>query len=297
VKAIDARSRSADAAAPRGSLLLTLAILSLYAFLPAPALAATPTLVLDGDWNAGKLRIGGHLDIGVTDGEPLRLYTLLLIDEGEHAVTSPVDVMTDAAGTAGRQRLWTLTGVVGCDPEAVHDPASYQFESFSEAESALDGRTFRVLLVDSAASPPEKAHAGAGVPMEVVTPPVKAYPSDGAGCLRTRLKPGEPVYLAISHQSAVAQDYRIFVVQPQALWKSGDPLVDVRGVFQTISVPANADPWVELLWASPVAGEYQIVVRQGIATAPVFDQATDLAVEIRFSPAGTTDNECDVCPP
>lgn len=296
MKAMDLRSKSAKSGASRGLFLVTLTILSLYAASPA---AAQPELFLEGDMTAGgELRIGGHLDVVVANAEPLRLYTVLLVDEAAGTVASAEDLMTDEFGKTGPHRLWTRTGVVGCDPEAVHDPASYQFESFSEAESVLGGRTFRVLVVDDPGSPPTKALTRTDLPMVVVTPPVEAYPSDGAGCLRTVLRPAESLHLAISHQSVADQDFMIFVVTPQSVWLPGDLLVDVRpGGPQTINVPAGADPWVVLLWLFPAAGECQLVVRHGIGTAPVFDQATDFAVETLFKLVGSTYPECTVCPP
>ncbi len=295
---LDIRSKTVDRAAPQGLFLIILSLLVLSA---APALTATPKILLGGDVNAGgELTIGGHLDVGVINGEPLRRYTVMLVDEDDQAVTATVDVMTDGAGKTGRHRLWKLTGVVGCDPEAIHDPASYQFESFAEAESELDGRTFRVLLLDGPGSPPGKAHAKAELPLVVVTPFVTAYPSDNAGCLRTRFKPGEDVYLAISHQDAVDQTFQIYVVEYKESWKDGMPLNDVRPVGQqpqSVLVPANVDPWVAPLWASPVAGDYQLIVRHGMGTVQNFSSATDVAVDIGFSPGGSTNDECDPCPP
>lgn len=297
MQVLDNRPESAHPAALRGSFLVTLATLLVLSCLPVPALAATPELVLGGDVNAsGELTVGGHLYVALTSGERLRRYAVVLVDENDVAVSPAIELVTDAAGNAGRQRLWTRTGVVGCDPGAVHDPASYQFKSFSEAEAELDGRSFRVLLLDGAGSPPAEAHAEAEVQMIVVKPPVKAYPSDDQGCLRTEFKLGESVYMAISHQHGSDQDYRIFVVDPQPSWNGGDPLNDVRGVVQTISVPP-AVLSVELLWAAPVKGEYQIIIREGFGTVPGFDPATDFAVETRFSPGGSHNDECDPCIP
>ncbi len=282
-------------AALYGSLLATLSTLLLCACQPVAAQNPTPELHLDGDFSAGgDLHVGGNLDVKVSNGEPLRFYTVLLVDEGDDTVAALADLQTDAAGTIGRHRLWTRTGVVGCDPGVVHDPLSYLFESYSEAGSVLDGRAFRVLLIDSARG---VKLASVDLPMVVATPFLSAYPSDGAGCLRTVLE-AEPLHLAISHQAAGDQSFRIFLVAPRDVWSPDDPLVDVTpGGSQVISVPVGADPQVELLWAVPVAGEYQIIVRYGDGTVPLFQEATDLAIETLVSPTGATYPECAICPP
>ena len=271
---------------------------SLFAILLLCAcqLAAAQELHLDGDFTDGGLRVGSNLDVAVTGAAPLRRYTVLLVDEAEDKVATLVDLVADDSGTIGRHRLWTRTGVVGCDPGVVHAPSSYLFQSFAEAESVLDGRTFRVLLVEGMGSPAATVLAEADLPMAAVTPFVSAWPSDGAGCLRTVLE-AEPLHLAIRHRSVADETFRIFVVAPQAVWLPGDPLVDVRpGGSQLTVVPAGADPWVELLWPVPVPGELQIIVRPGADTVALF-QATDVAVGTRVSPTGSTYPECTVCPP
>ena len=265
---------------------------------PTAAAAAEPELMLSGDFtDSAELYIGSNLDVQVSNGEPLRRYTVLLVDENDEPVVTLADIGTGNTGATARHRLWTRTGVEGCDPEAVHDPSNYQFISFSEAESELDGLKFRVLLVESPDSGPEKAIAEHELPLTTASPFVSGYPSDAAGCLRTEFKFNEKVYLAIRHSAGAPQDFRIFVVAPQSVWMTNDPLVDVRtGGSQLIQVPPGAGPNVELLWASPAAGDYQIIVRPGDQTVGGF-QATDVAIETTFKPAGSTYPECTVCPP
>ncbi len=298
MRLINSQSTQDFRAVQHGALLATFSTLMLYACTPASA--QTPELFIDGEFTAGgDLVIGSNVDVAVVQGGGLRRYSVLLLDEDDAVVASLVDVPTNQAGSTGRQRLWTRTGVEGCDPGAVHDLSTYQFESFLEAESVLAGRKFRALLLDTAESPFSTALAELEVPMTTTNPFVKGYPSDAAGCLRTVLGVGESVYLAISHQDDVApQIFRVFVVAPQSVWLPNDLLTDVRpSGSQVIGVPAGANLWVKLLWMAPVAGDYQIIVRRGGISAPIF-QASDVVLETGFSPGGSTYPECTVpCPP
>lgn len=283
----------ASRAAAAGALALSILVLSL-----ADQPVAAQELILGGDVvGDADYQIGGNLDIAIFEADPETQYTILLVDEADELVTWVAGVTTNSEGNSGRYRLWTRSGVVGCDPGAVHDPANYLFESFAEAESILDGRTFRAVLVDDLDSGLLSAHAEIEVTMNVPFAVVSGYPSDGAGCLRTVFR-AIPVHLAISHLSAFDQTFEIFVVPAQAVWQQGDDLIDVRPTgSQSILVPAGADPHVELLWQVPVAGEYQIVVRQGGSTEEIFEEATDLPIATAFEPTGTTLPECTVCPP
>lgn len=290
---------------------LTIALLSAMIFFcgvsffsasPAVAGDPTPEVYLLGDFTTGGLRIGSNLKVAVTNGEPSRHYTVMLVDEGYGAVASLVDLKTNLNGSTGRHRLWTRTGVEGCDAGAVYDPASYHFESFSEAEAILDGRTLRVVLLDSETSPFATALAEEDLPLAVVASPISAYPSDGAGCLRTQLDQ-EPLHLAIQHEAASARTFQVFVVAEQTIWLPGDPLNDVRpGGPQMITVPAGAHLLVALLWASPVTdGNYQIILRDGasVTLPPFLDATADIVVETSVSHSGTTYRECanTSCPP
>ncbi len=269
---------------------------------PAVAGDPTPEILLYGDLTTDGLRIGSDLYFAVVNGEPSRLYTVVLVDEAYGEVASLVDVKTNVNGSTGRHRLWTRTGVEGCDAGAVHDPARYRFEKFGEAETILDGRTFQVVLLDDATSAFSDAITEVDLPMTVVTSPISAYPSDGAGCLRTQLEQ-EPLHLTIQHEALSPRVFQVFVVAEQATWLPGDPLSDVRpGGPQMIAVPAGAQPVVALLWASPVTdGDYQIVLRDGgsVTLPPFLDATADFVAETGVSHSGTTYRECGntVCPP
>lgn len=282
------------------------AVAGLYALsLPATAAAAageeTPELYLEGDFTAHGLRIGSDLEVAVLAGDPESSYTVLLVDEGDETVASLVDLDTNELGSTDRHRLWTRTGIEGCDADAVHDPASYRFEQLADAEAILDGRTFRVVLVEGEGTPIDLALAEQDLPMVSIAPALRAFPSGGAGCLRTRLD-NEPMRMTIQHQAVASRTFHVFVVPRQPNWLAGDPLADVRpNGPQTIEVPAGVNPSVELLWASPVDdGEYQIILRQDLLppTTPVFEPTADEVIEPPVSHTGTTYRECHpLCPP
>ncbi|MEO1087641.1 MAG: hypothetical protein AAFY88_25685, partial [Acidobacteriota bacterium] len=179
----------------------------------------------------------------------------------------------------------------GCDPGAVHDPLNYRFKMFEEAESVLGGRTFTVSLVDDDTGSVVEVLA---IPLEVVTPFIGGYASDGAGCPRLEYQQGEPLHLTMEHQAGVGVDVEIYLVDHQDVWTPGDPLIDVRGASQLIHVPAGMK-WVGLLWLTPAQGEYQVIARPPGTTAPY--QSSDLVIEMGSS-HGTPANDCGgICPP
>lgn len=277
---------------PRNLLILFFVLLALAA---VPAAQAQPFLMLDGDLTAGELEVGGHLDAAVVDGVPLAHYSVLLLDESDQVVASALDLQADNAGWIDYTRLWTRTGVVGCDPGVVHDPLNYQFKSFKEADSLLGGRTFTVQLIEGV----DRSRVLDAEPLDLraITDFIEGYPSDGAGCLRTRMFMAEPLHLSIAHQGGGFLPLQIYLVDATALPGPGETIVDVRGVPQAINVPAGADPWVELMWLAPVAGDYRVIVRPIGSTGP-YDPNFDLMIETGIKHAGATANQCGgVCPP
>ncbi|MEO1367473.1 MAG: hypothetical protein AAFX50_09875, partial [Acidobacteriota bacterium] len=236
------------------------------------------------------LEIGGDLHAGVTGAPAFTSYTILLLDE-THTSVVRLRGTTDAFGDLADDLLWERTGVEGCDLGAVHDPLNYRFQTFEEAESVLGGRTFNLRLIDDGTG---AAVAAAALPLEVVTPFIGGYASDGAGCPRLEYQAGEPLHLTMEHQAIVGVDVEIFLVQHQDVWTPGDPLIDVRGAPQLIHVPAGTK-WVSLLWLTPAQGEYQVIARPPGTTAPY--QSGDLVIRMGNS-HGTPANDCgSVCPP
>ncbi|MEM1178983.1 MAG: hypothetical protein AAGM22_11610 [Acidobacteriota bacterium] len=261
----------------------------LAVLVPAAAFAA-PTLTLGGDLNAGRLEIGGDLEAGVTGAPAFTSYTITLLDETNTGVVR-LRGKTNAFGELPSDLLWPRTGVEGCDVGAVHDPLNYRFQMFGEAESVLGGRTFTVSLFDDAA---KTTVAVLALPLEVVTPFLEGYASDGAGCPRLEYQSGEPMHLTMEHQAAVGVDVEIFLVDHQDVWTPGDALIDVRGAPQLIHVPAGMK-WVGLVWLAPVQGDYQVIARPPGSTGPY--AAGNMVIEMGSS-HGTPANDCgSVCPP
>ena len=279
--------------AGRIGLLLAISFLIVF-FLPLAA-EAKPTLTLSGDITGGALEVGGHLDAAFSGVTPFDFYTIQLLDESEQVIAELANQQAGIGGSITARRLWTRTGVVGCDVGAVHDPSNYQYISFNEADSILDGRTFEVRLVEAA--DPTRLLSRKEVELRAVVEFVEGYPSDGAGCLRTEMHVSEPLHLSIAHQGAGLLPLQIHLVDATNSPGPGDTIIDVRGIVQVIGVPAGADPWVELLWLVPVAGEYEVIVRPNGSTGP-FDPAVDLKIETGVQLVGATANQCPgICPP
>lgn len=277
----------------RKGLLFVALLITL--FLPLMTQAA-PTLTLAGDFTGGgELEIGGHLDASFAGVTPFEHYSILLVDESQQVVASLMNLQADAGGAISPRRLWTRTGVVGCDPGAVHDPLSYQFLSFLEADAILHGRVFEAQLIEGVNR--SRVLATEDVDLRAVVEFIEGYPSDGAGCLRTRMHVSESLYLAIAHQGGALLPLQINLVDATALPAPGQAVIDVRGAPQVMNVPAGANPWVELMWLAPVAGDYQVIVRPVNSSGP-FDPNIDLLIETGVKLVGATANQCGgICPP
>ena len=265
--------------------------------LAAPTVLAVDLMLIhDGD-EESVMGIGGDLDVHLSNGAP-GAYTVRLVDESNQIVASTIVQLYQEEAS---RRLWTRTGVVGCDPGAVHDPDAYRFESFSEAEDLLEDRTFYVevyqgILFPAAQSPIEEMELSFAVP----DLGVRAFPADSSGCFRTVLLEGEDLYLSMEHNQSGPQLFRNFVVQARYVWTLGTPLIDVRpNGSEVLTVPAG-QPSLHLLWSPPPGGggdpppfyPFDIVIRPGIDPDPTFDPAGDFFGGRTRLPAGGTLPEC-----
>ncbi len=266
--------------------------------LAAPAVFALDLMLIHEGEEEGKMAIGGDLDVHLSNGAS-GAYTVRLVDESNQIVASTI-IQLSQGGDAGR-RLWTRTGVVGCDPGAVHDPDAYLFESFAEAEELLEERTFNVevyqgILFPAAQSPLEEME------ISLVLPDldVQAFPADSSGCFRTVFLEGEDLYLSIEHYQSSPQLFRNFVVQARYFWTAGTPLLDVRpNGSEVITVPAG-QPSLHLLWSPPPSGGgdpppfylFDIVLRPGVDPNPAFDPISDFFGGRPAMPGGGTLPEC-----
>ena len=241
--------------------------------------------------------IGGDLEVGFTQATPLAKYTVLLLDEDDFTVASRV-IRAGSGGQASPQVLWHRSGIVGCDPGAFADPDLYRFTGYDEAESVLDGRSFRIEIYEGTDPDSWNLETDESVGFVMENPEVRAFAADGSGCLRTIYYNGEDVYLSIQHNLQVARPFRIFTVAPQKEWEEGDPLVDLRpGGSNALWVTPGA-PTVGLLWVNPdvptPGGEFEIIVRWGMDPTPTFDPSGDFSADRPSSPGGTY-NECTLC--
>ncbi len=268
--------------------------------LAAPGVFAVDLLLIHDGEEEGKMTIGSDLDVNLSGG-PQGIYTVRLVDEADEIVASTVLHLSQGQGSSVTRRLWTRTGVVGCDPGAVHDPDEYQFESFEEAETLLDERTFRVevyqgILFPAAQSPVIEEE----IAFEAPQLSVRAFPSDMTGCFRTTFDEGENLYLSIQHSKSNQQLFRNFLVHAQYLWTAGDSLSDVRANGSGVITVPSGNPSVHLLW-SPAPGTggdpppeylFDIILRPGVDSTPTFDPATDFSGGRARVPAGGTVPEC-----
>lgn len=192
---------------------------------------------------------------------------MLLLDEASTVIASR-DLATDREGNvATHEPLWPRTGVVGCDDDVVVDPTSYTFSTFDDAEAHLDGRRFRVEVRDLET---EDVIAQHPLPVTRETSTPIFYFADGRGCPRSSIQDNESLYLAAHGLSGDGLDVIFFLVEGGFPPSPGEFLSDVRESGQGIEIDFGQQKFLELVWASPVVGEYGGVARFGNEWTPRF---------------------------
>ena len=222
------------------SLLLALA----FSLLALPAAAQTIT-VHRGTIVVNDLYLGNDLRVSVSGALPFTSYTLGLYDETKNLVVAR-NVLSNGQGEIGTTVLWSRSGVVGCDPNAVPDPLNYRFRTFEDVE-ALHGRTFTIaLLTQNLALVTSRT-----VALTAYTGYPRFYYSDGAACPRFNLHNANQIYLAAIHLPIGAQ-------QAYTHWASSVPLgptpwTDIRPNYPNgmpILVPGTSAYLVTLAFAN-----------------------------------------------
>lgn len=262
-------------------------------------LADEPRAELRGDFTEdGELIIGSDLLVGLAGASSGMVYNVQLFDEAEDLVAEALGLEAGRNGYTRVELLWTRTGVRGCnDPCTQHDLTTYVFENYADAEATLDGRKFLLKAFEGDPAN-EDVVAEVGLPLVAQPPPVRVYPSNSSACLRTGFGLGEPIFATVTHQEPMPQLATLFMVAAQVSWNTGDALNDVRPTGpQTYWVPVSAIPVAEAIWLTPQSGDYQIILRWGGGTVPLFDALTDLVSAPMTTPVGGTYPECLVCPP
>ncbi len=237
---------------------LCLALGTTFATTASPAFG-TPTLRAEsGGRTVSRFFIGDHLSVAITGAAPSTSYQLRLVDD-DGAQVAVSEITTDAAGNAAPKRLWTYSGVVGCDLSSVPYPPLSRFQHFAEAEAALAGRTFEIEALDSDGV----LAASLALPLLAPTRELR-YFSDASGCLRYHFKDTETVYLALRHPNRTQATRRLYLTAPSS-FAIGSNLADVRGFdgVQIWNLPATGNPVVVEVWNGAVTtlGSYAGIVR------------------------------------
>lgn len=200
-------------------------LVAALAFGSVAAAGADPLIHLsNGRLPIAKLLVGDHLAAGLTGGDPDADYVFELRDSDGFLVAS-AGARTNAAGGVADVLIWPTSGVVGCDLGADPDASVYRYESFADAEEALDGLTLMLTVLEDGV-----AVAWEPVPIVYVEREL-VYFSDAAGCLRHTYPNDEDIHVSIRHPNRAMPDRAIFLMaRPpgSGQLKVGQSIVDVR---------------------------------------------------------------------
>ena len=190
------------------------------------------------------LPIGESLSISWTEAPPDALLELSLTDEDDTLIAHRL-ITSDESGALKSVSLWRRTGVVGCDPCSSPDPATYRYETFSEAEIWLADRKLTLSIFDAQDTLLRK--------VTVRTKPIpteRFFFADATGCPRSFLTTGENLYLMGENVRSRPWPIRFFLVDaPEPL--AGETINEVRTSFSNSPqevFPANTNGYfLELL--------------------------------------------------
>lgn len=257
------------ASAAKGfSRISSRALAAVFFFAAAPA-AASPRIELsDGTLATRQLLVGADLHVALRGAAAHTGYELRLIDADGDVVATGF-ATADAAGNLEPLLLWPRTGVAGCDCGIpAPDKDEHTFADYEEAEAKLAGEDLEV-----------QALSLAGVEVARVTLPILAasreivYFSDVAGCPRTYFAPLEPLYLSVLHADRGTAGRQLFLAGSQR-WPVGEPIADVRGASQILTLPPTGDLLVFTVSGWPLsaavgrATSFDGVLRHGLTSHP-----------------------------
>lgn len=205
--------------------------------LAAPA-AARPGAVVafsNGSQPISQLLIGDDLFATISDAPPEEAVELRLFTPDRVQLAAEM-VLTDAAGNTPPVLLWVRTGVVGCDPCFPADPAIWSFQTFSQAEAALDRQELTLEVTD-----PFSLQVLATMILPIAAPKREiAYFSRADGCPRSGFDYGKPIHLSLWRPNLSLPQRRLFLPFAAAGgWPVGQPVADARGGLQLIFVPST----------------------------------------------------------
>lgn len=239
---------------------------------PPPPPPAAPTILFSNSGAAiAILEIGTDLDIGLTAGSPNATYRVSLEDESGVEIIVQT-IQTDAQGAASAPVFWQRTGIVGCDPWQAPVPLDYLYANLLQAEALLDGRNFEVVVSASG-----QALVRRLLPLAKGIPQPFAYLSDAVACERNVYFEYESLSTSFAHVP-LGTDLPIwvFVVDHQASWTAGDPLVDVSSDGPNFGIVFGGGPTTIFdIGTVPGPGYYDVIVRYGYSQNLVFDPLTD----------------------
>ena len=185
----------------------------------------------NGNLPISQLLIGDDLFVTLSEAAPATTYEVQLLAPDGLQIAAE-QVTTDAAGVSPPLLLWSRTGVIGCQLCLAADPSIYLFETHGDAAQVLAGQTLTIdVLGPNRNSVASAALTVNGLARELV------YFSNAAGCPRQGFNAGEQVYLTFLHPDRSQPKRRIFLPQSAGSWPVGQPVADVRGGFQLVTLP------------------------------------------------------------
>lgn len=249
------RRRLGASLAAAGLLLLAAA---------APAAAAPIVQLSNGSLATSQLPVGDDLWVGLKAADPGVTYDFRLLSP-EGVLITGAYATADAAGAVAPTFLWGRTGVVGCDCGAGADPDEFRFETYEQAETALSGKSLYLQVLTLGGVQVTRAP----VPTLAMRREI-SYFSDAAGCPRRTFKAAEAIYLSFLHPDRSVPGRQVFVTATKA-WPIGEPIRDLRGAAQAITLPSPGDRVTVPLAGVSIAGpgSYDGILRKEAALDPI----------------------------
>ncbi|HKZ93706.1 MAG TPA: S8 family serine peptidase [Candidatus Bathyarchaeia archaeon] len=108
-------------------------------------------------------------------------------------------------------------------------------------------------------------------------PPSNIWSSDSLGNTKDVFVPGETVYVTVA--GVGGQTVTLYVVADQTTWNTGDPLIDVSGGADTLTLNSGGGTQIIPIWTPPlIVGSFDIVLDTN--DNGVFDAGLDLVDSI-----------------
>ena len=249
---------------------LGLLLLFIILLLPTSSFAAEALYVHSGGDIVNQHILGNNLWVSVGGAQANTDYRLALYDGG--TLVSYTDIQTNDMGEKDATRVWSQSGLVGCDEGANANPANYRFETFEDVES-LHGDNFTLVLETLPGLVPVIQK---NLPLVADTTLPRFFYSDEFGCPIFRIGNRTTIYISAIHLPAMGGNYIHWATYGPITPNSPQPPTDIRSLqpnglslspTSTVMAPVIAFEQVDLP-ATLLCVHGTVYLNRGSATGP-----------------------------